>query len=294
MEEPKEGERLARLMAHRGVSSRREAEEMIAEGRVKVNGRVVTKPCLVDAEKDEIRVDGKALPAAPPHVYYLYFKPKGLLTTRDDPEGRPTVFDALEGMPFRVEPVGRLDFETEGALLLTNDGDLANRLLHPSGEVPKRYLVKVWKKPSDEKLDAIRKGKVYLEDGPTRPAKVRVMEETEAGNCWIEVTVTEGRNRLIRRMFQQLRHPVGKLRRESFATLSIRGMERGSIRPLTSDEVRRLRDIAAGKKPERAGRVVRKEGFAKPKPKDRPQARAKRLRGVTGARKKVARADRGG
>lgn len=293
MDEPVQGERLARLMAHRGVASRREAEEMIAEGRVKVNGKVVRKTCLVDPAHDEIRVDGKPLPEAPPHVYYLYFKPKGLLTTRDDPEGRPTVFDALETLPFRVEPVGRLDFDTEGAMLLTNDGDLANRLMHPSGEVPKRYLVKVWKKPSEEKLDAIRKGRVYLEDGPTLPAKVRVIEETESGNCWVEVTVTEGRNRLIRRMFQQLRHPVAKLRRESFATLSIRGMERGMVRPLTSDELRRVRDIAAGKKPQRAGRVVRKEGFAKPKSKERPQARIKRLRGVTQAKKRVARSERG-
>lgn len=279
MTDPTQGERLARLMAHRGVASRREAEEMITEGRVRVNGQVVRETRLVNPLTDEIRVDGKALPPPPPHVYYLYYKPKGLLTTRDDPEGRATVFEVLDRLPFRVEPVGRLDFDTEGALLLTNDGDLAHKLTHPSGEVPKRYLVKVWKKPSDDKLEAIRRGRVYLEDGPTTPAKVRVVEETESGNCWVEVTVTEGRNRLVRRMFQQLHHPVSKLRRESFATLSIRGMERGQIRPLTDEEVRRLRDIAGGKKPQKAGRIERRVGFAKPKPKDRPQGRAKRLKG---------------
>lgn len=272
------GERLARLMAHRGVASRREAEEMITDGRVRVNGQVVTAPCLVDPAVDEIRVDGKPLPSEPPKVYYLYYKPKGVLTTRDDPEGRPTVFDVVDDLPFRVEPVGRLDFDTEGALILTNDGDLAHKLTHPSGEVPKRYLVKVWKRPSDEKLDAIRRGRVYLDDGPTLPAKVRVLEQTEAGNCWIEVTVTEGRNRLIRRMFQQLRHPVAKLRRESFATVSLRGLERGMVRPLTDAEVRRLRAIASGETPARAGRVERKPGFAKAKPKIRPQAKVKRTK----------------
>ncbi|MCB9681487.1 MAG: rRNA pseudouridine synthase [Alphaproteobacteria bacterium] len=267
--------RLAKLIAARGVASRREAEKAIEEGRVKVNGAIVRGPTAVDPVRDEIRVDGRRLPREPERVYYLAYKPRGCITTRDDPQGRPTIFDMLPEVPERVEPVGRLDFDTEGALLLTNDGELAHRLAHPSSEVPKRYRVKVFKRPSESNLEAIRTGKVFLEDGAIAPAKIRVVEETDSHNTWLEITVTEGRNRLVRRIFQQLHHPVSKLRRESFATLSIRGMERGQLRRLTNEEIRRIQDIAAGRKPAAAGRVRRKKGFALPKPKGRVQARKK-------------------
>lgn len=259
--------RLARLMANRGVASRREAEDMIREGRVMVNGVVVTEPVGVDPEHDAIRIDGRPLPAEPEKVYFLLYKPRGVITGRNDPKGRSSVHELVEHLGVRLEPVGRLDFDTEGALLLTNDGDLAHRLSHPSMRVPKRYLVKVYRTPGPDKLEAIEKGQVFLEDGPTAPAKVRVVQATDTGNSWVEVTVTEGRNRLIRRMFAQLRHPVAKLRRESFATLSIRGMERGQVRRLTGEEVRRIQDLARGVRPERAGVLRRKKGFAVPKPK---------------------------
>ncbi len=276
MAKGEEAQRLSKVMAARGVASRREAERWIEEGRVTVNGAVVRSNVPV-SEADAVRVDGKALPEAPRKAYYLLYKPRGTITGREDPEGRKSVLDLVEHLAVRVEPVGRLDYETEGALLLTNDGELAHRLTHPSTAVPKRYRVKVYRRPSPEKLDSIREGKVYLDDGPVLPAKVRVVESTDSENTWLEITITEGRNRLIRRLFQQLRHPVAKLRRESFAGISIRGMERGQVRPLTGPEIDRLHDLAAGRKPEREGKVRYKKGFALPKPKVRPQARRRKL-----------------
>lgn len=273
---------LGRLLAARGVASRRKSEELIFEGHVFVDGIRAEHPAQkVDPETQDIRIDGEVLPEAPPTVAYVYYKPRGCITGRNDPQGRKSVFDLLgEQIKHRVEPVGRLDFDTEGALLLTNDGALAHDLTHPSREVPKRYAVKCWKTPTEKSLQMIRKGKVYLEDGVVPPSKVRVVEQTDTGNAWIEITVTEGRNRLIRRLFDQLGHPVSKLRRESFATVSIRGMERGQLRPLTHEELRRLRDLAAGRKPENAGRKVYKKGFARPKAKKvRPNHKARLKKG---------------
>ncbi|MEZ4319064.1 MAG: pseudouridine synthase [Myxococcota bacterium] len=259
--------RLNKLLAERGVASRREADDLISTGRVTVDGRVGTVEERVDPDEVDVRVDGTPLPEAPPRVYFLLYKPKGYITGRDDPRGRKSVLELVEHLPVRVEPVGRLDFDTEGALLLTNDGVLAHKLTHPSSAVPKRYRAKVYRTPDERDLALIRQGKVFLEDGATLPAKVRVVEQTDTENAWVEITVTEGRNRLIRRMFEKLGHPVAKLRRESFATLSLRGMERGDVRPLTSEEVRRIQDLANGTKPKNAGRLKRGKGFAKPKPK---------------------------
>ena len=212
-------------------------------------------------------------------MYFLLYKPRDYITTRDDPEERKSVLDLVAGLPVRVEPVGRLDINTEGALLFTNDGDLAHKLTHPSSQVPKRYLAKVWKVPSEKTLERLRRG-VVLDDGRTAPAKVRVAEVTDTGNAWVEITVTEGRNRLIRRMLEAVGHPVSKLRRESFATVSLRTLERGQLRPLTADEVARLRDIAAGIDPMRAGHSSRyRAGFARPKPgRPTPNYKKKRAR----------------
>jgi len=162
----------------------------------------------------------------------------------------------------------------------TNDGDLAHALTHPSRQVPRRYLVKVYRRPNDAKLRAIEKGEVFLEDGRVPPARVRIVSATDQDNCWIEITVTEGRNRLIRRLFEQLRHPVAKLRRESFGTISIRGMERGQVRPLTGQEVDRLRDLARGVKPQRAGHGPKKPGHAVAK---RPETRRVAVKKLPGA-----------
>ncbi len=267
------GERLARLIAQRGMASRREAEAWIEAGEVVVNGEVVYHPgTRVDPEVDLIKVAGRALPSPPRKVYYLLYKPRGIITSRRDPQGRRGVHELLDGVSERVEPVGRLDVNTEGALLLTNDGALAHALTHPKSGVPKRYLVKVWKVPSPRILSQIERGKVYLEDGPNRPCKLRLLETTDGGNAWLEITITEGRNRLIRRLFAAVGHPVSKLRRESFATLSLRGMERGELRPLSGEEVKRLKDIAAGVRPQSAGRKKGK-GFARAKPKKRRGAK---------------------
>ena len=263
--EEREKMRLAKLLARRGVASRREAARLVEQGEVTVNGEVATGVVLVDPETDHIRVGGRPLPPEPPKVYYVLYKPRGYITGRDDPEGRSSVLELVAHLPQRVEPVGRLDFDTEGALLFTNDGDLANALTHPRHEVPKRYLAKVYRTPDDRDLKQIERG-VYLEDGRSAPAKVRVVETTDTQNAWVEVTVTEGRNRLIRRIFGTLGHPVSKLRRESFATISIRGMERGQVRALTGEEIQRLRDISAGVRPTRAGQK-KKKGFAKAKPR---------------------------
>lgn len=263
--------RLAKLLAARGIASRREAENMIREGRLTVNGERVDHPgTAVNPDKDAIRLDGKPLPEQPPPLYFMLNKPRGVLTTRKDPEGRKSIEPYLEDISHRVEPVGRLDFDTAGVLLLTNDGELAHQLTHPSGEIPKRYMVKVWKAPSEKALERLEKG-VHLDDGKTAPARVRILEITDQGNAWMEVTVTEGRNRLIRRMFEAVGHPVSKLRRESFATIGLAGLERGEVRPLTPSEVDRLKDLAAGRNPNRRGRrrVKKGKGFAVAKPKKR-------------------------
>lgn len=259
--------RLARAIAQSGLASRREAEGWIAAGRVQVNGDVVVDAATnVDVKLDHVRVDGRPLPPPAEKVYLLLYKPRGYITGRNDPEGRKSVLELVKKRGPRVEPVGRLDIDTEGALLLTNDGDLAHALTHPSRQVPKRYMAKIWRVPTDRTLNELRSG-IHLEDGKTGPAKVRVHEATESGNAWLEITVTEGRNRLIRRMLQAVNHPVSKLRRESFATISLRGMERGEVRPLTREEIARIRELADGKKPSATGKFRYKKGFARPKPK---------------------------
>lgn len=267
--EAEDTRRLAKVLAARGIASRREAERMIEQGRVSVNGEAVSHPGHpVDPVKDVIKVDGRIIGAEPKKVYYLLNKPKGYITGRDDPEGRLSVLELLRSAPDRVEPVGRLDINTEGALILTNDGPLAHKLTHPSTGVPKRYLAKVWKTPSEATIQRLESG-VELEDGRTAPCRVRVVESTDAGNCWLEITVTEGKNRLVRRMLAAVGHPVSKLRRESFATISVRGLEKGQYRLLTAEEVSRLRDLASGVAPAEAGHGNRpsKAGHAKVDPK---------------------------
>jgi 23S rRNA pseudouridine2605 synthase len=221
--------RISKVIARSGLASRREAESIVEAGRVKVNGEKVHHPGHPVTAKDRITVDDLPLPSPPQHVYYLLNKPRGYITGRNDPEERRTVFELLGSIKDRVEPVGRLDMDTEGVLLLTNDGDLAHKLTHPSMHVPKRYMVKVWRAPDEKTLNRLRNG-IRLEDGRTAPCKVRVVETTDKGNAWVEVTVTEGKNRLIRRMFEAVNHPVSKLRRESFATIAVRHCERGKVR----------------------------------------------------------------
>jgi 23S rRNA pseudouridine2605 synthase len=239
-------QRLAKVIAWSGVASRRRAEELVRAGRVKVNGIVAEHPGHPVEDSDAIAVDDTPIVAreSGDNLYLLFHKPKGLVTTRSDERGRKTIFDHLGPLPARVESVGRLDLDTEGVLLLTNDGPLAHRLTHPSSAIAKEYLAKLYRTPSPKTLRAIEAG-VELDDGITAPCTVRLVDKTDAGNAWVEVTVTEGRNRLVRRMFEVVGHPVSKLRRTAFAGLRADDLEPGAWRELTPQEVRALRALAA-------------------------------------------------
>ncbi len=233
-------ERIQKVLARAGVSSRREAERWLAEGRITVNGSIVTQPgTRVDPERDHIKVDGKRLRPADRLVYYLLNKPAGCVTTTRDPEGRPVVMDLLSRVRERVYPVGRLDYNTSGLLLLTNDGDLAERLLRPATGCPKTYRVKVRGVPDARTLARLRRG-ITLEGRKTLPCRIRLVRGES--NAWLEVILSEGRNNQIRKMFRQVGHPVVKLHRVAIGPLSDRGLPAGRYRALSDTEVRRLRE----------------------------------------------------
>lgn len=232
-------ERIQKLIAKAGISSRRAAEELLLSGRVRVNGRIVTElGTKADLHEDKVEVDGKRL-VAQSLLYVLLHKPRGVVSTLSDPEGRPTVAEILRSVPARVYPVGRLDFATSGVLLATNDGDFAQGLLHPKGGVPKTYVVKVQGLLSDDELDTWRKG-VRLEDGMTLPAHVLLLRHEE-DKTWFEISLREGRNQQIRRMGDATGHPVMRLSRTSFAGITHEGLRPGEWRYLTTDELRELR-----------------------------------------------------
>lgn len=237
-------ERLQKIIAAAGIASRRKAEQLIASGHVKVNGATVTElGTKADPDADHIRVNGKLLqPAEQRHSYLLLNKPKGYVTTVSDPEKRATVMDLIRGVRGRVYPVGRLDYASEGLLLLTNDGELANRLMKAASHVPKTYLIKVAGTPSEDALEKLRKGvSIATDDGKrvrTAPASVRVVKE--AANPWYEVTLIEGRNRQIRRMFEAVGHHVEKIKRVRFGPLAL-DVPPGEFRSLTLKEVERLK-----------------------------------------------------
>src|ERR1700757_1768095 len=217
-------ERLQKIIAAAGIASRRRAEELISSGRVKVNGQVVTElGSKADPETDHIRVNGKLLHGAQRHVYLLLNKPKGYVTTASDPEGRPTVMKLVRGVPSRVYPVGRLDYASEGLLLMTNDGDLAHRLMKAASHFPKTYVVKVGGQPSEESVIRLRRGvSIATDEGKrvrTSPAKIRIIKE--AANPWYEITLIEGRNRQIRRMFEEVGHHVEKIKRVKYGPLTL-------------------------------------------------------------------------
>jgi 23S rRNA pseudouridine2605 synthase len=233
-------------MARMGVASRRAAEEMIAAGRVTVNGEKASVGMKTDSSRSHIKVDGKLLFRPEPKVYLMLNKPAGVVSTLSDPEGRPTVKDYLKGVKYRVFPVGRLDYDSEGLILLTNDGDFSNALLHPSKKIPKTYVVKVRGIMPEEKILKLRQG-IKLEDGRTQPARVSLIRES-AANSWVEMTITEGRKRQIRRMVEAVGHPALKLRRVSINGVKLTGLDIGAMRPLTEKELQTLRqEIAAGK-----------------------------------------------
>jgi 23S rRNA pseudouridine2605 synthase len=240
-------ERLQKIIAAAGIASRRKAEALVTSGRVQVNGQTVTElGSKADPEKDHIRVNGKLLHGAQRHVYLVLNKPKGFVTTVSDPEGRPTVMSLVRGVGSRVYPVGRLDYASEGLLLMTNDGTLAHRLMKAASHVPKTYVVKVSGKPTDDAIAKLRSGlSIATDEGKrvrTSPAKIRIVKE--AANPWYEVTLIEGRNRQIRRMFEEVGHHVEKIKRVKYGPLAL-DVPPGKFRPLTIQEIDRLRTASA-------------------------------------------------
>ena len=237
-------ERLQKLIARAGLGSRREAERWIQEGRVTVNGKVVLQPgTQADAKRDRVAVDGKPLPHAGAPAYYMLCKPARVITSKGDPHRRRDLGEWLNPLKEvgRFFSVGRLDFNSEGLLLLTTDGELAHRLAHPRFGVAKRYRVKVSGVPGASELDRLGTG-VELEDGWTAPAIVRLLSASEK-KAWIEVEVHEGRNRLVRRMFEALGYSVERLVRVSFGPLRLGSLSPGEMRPLSAAEIQTLRRI---------------------------------------------------
>ena len=234
-----EGERLQKVLARVGIGSRRVCEDLIAEGRVTVDGEVAVLGRRVDVETALIELDGAPIGVRPDLVHYLLNKPAGVVTTADDPQGRPTVVGLVPAEP-RVFPVGRLDVDTEGLLLLTNDGELAHRLTHPSFGVEKEYVVELEGFPSRAALRRLREG-VELDDGTTAPARAALLEPSV-----VRLTVHEGRNRQVRRMCDAVGHPVVRLIRTRIGPLADRSLAPGAWRELTGDEVRSLQRAVAG------------------------------------------------
>ncbi len=238
-------ERLQKVISRAGIASRREAERLITEGRVVVNDCVITKlGTKVDTIHDVIKVDGSRLVKSfPEKLYVVLNKPVGYVSTLKDPQRRPVIMELLDRITTRVYPVGRLDYDAEGLLLLTNDGELAHRLQHPRYEISRTYEVKVKNLPTDEKLSLVRKG-IRLEDGITLPAKATFLRRTMK-NCWLKVTLFEGRNRQVKRMFAAIGHPVMKIKRVKFGTLGLGSLLQGQYRHLTKDEVKELCDLVS-------------------------------------------------
>ena len=252
-----EGVRLARLIASRGVASRRGAEELIRNERVKVDGIVVDDVAArVDPDRQRVHVDEEPLPAPRNHVYFVVNKPKGLVVHRNDKDGRKSLMEQLAARDATILPVGTLEFNAEGAVLLTNDHALATALTRKDAKIPRRYMVKVYRTPDERDLKSISRGIQIDEKTKSRPAKARVLDSTKKANAWVELTTTESTPGMVQKVFEKLGHPVAKLRRESFATISVRDLEKGEVRQLTTDEIERLRDLAAGVPAKRAGRAA--------------------------------------
>ena len=239
-------ERLQKYLAQSGVASRRHAELLIEEGRVKVNNvKVTAMGTKVESGRDLVTVDGKLVEPPATLSYAILYKPPGVVTTLSDPQGRPTVKKYLKSFKARLFPVGRLDYDAEGALLLTNDGELANQLIHPRSQISRTYLAKVKGVPAQEALDKLLKG-VRLEDGIAKPKLVEVFEKAEK-NTWLKLVVTEGRPHLIKRLCAAIGHPVVRLFRPSYLGIGTDGLKPGEIRPLRRGEVELLQMIAEGK-----------------------------------------------
>lgn len=237
-------ERLQKILANAGVASRRKCEELISAGKVTVNGEVVTAlGAKADPAVDVITVSGRPIKREN-KLYIMFNKPKGVITSVSDPKGRSVVTDYLKDIKERLYPVGRLDYDSEGLLLLTNDGDLAHKLTHPRHHVPKTYHATVERVPHGNDLEKLKRG-IKLEDGMTAPAEVEYHDIDPDGKfATISITIREGRNRQVRRMFDAIHHPVTRLKRISFGGLFLNNLQRGKHRKLTAEELRKLQEAA--------------------------------------------------
>lgn len=242
---PGEEVRLQKVLAGAGIASRRGSEQLIADGRVRVNGQVVdVQGSRVDPHHDEIRVDGRRIPPPSRHAYVALNKPRGVVCTLDDPQRRPSLGPYLRERPERLFHVGRLDADTEGLLILTNDGDFAHRLAHPSYEVAKTYVAEVCGKPSQHTLKRLRTG-VTLDDGRIATDDIRLVE-TGKERSMVNVTLHEGRNRIVRRMFDAVGHPVRRLSRTAVGPVRLGTLKPGALRDLDSHELGTLLDLISG------------------------------------------------
>jgi len=293
--QPGKLERLQKILAQAGIASRRHAEELITQGRVQVNGKVVTElGTKADAGRDHIRVDGKLLQGSERLRYFMLNKPKGFVTTVSDPEGRPTIMEFFSKMRERLYPVGRLDYLSEGLLLVTNDGELANKLTRAASGVEKTYLVKVSGQPSEEAIDRLREG-VGIErgkpgSGRVQSAPAEIHKVRQGDNPWYEVVLIEGRNRELRKMFEEIGHHVEKIRRVGYGPLVL-DLEPGKLRELDLGEVENLRKAAEGKYRKPKAREPRKRlaGSATRLPSAKPRWNDRRGREGAGERAKFHR-----
>ncbi|KRN75787.1 hypothetical protein IV73_GL000286 [Weissella kandleri] len=234
-------ERLQKIMAQAGVASRRASEKLIEAGRVKVNGVVVTTLGTKVEPHDHIEVDGSPLEGSQKHVYYLLNKPRGVVTTASDDKNRATVLDVLSDVTERVYPVGRLDYDTTGALLLTNDGELANQLMHPRYRIDKVYVAKVKGIPTNDELKTLRQG-VVIDGQKTAEARAEILRtDTRKNTATLELTIHEGRNHQVKNMLKKVGHPVLKLHRERYGMLEVHDLVSGEYRALTHNEVQQLK-----------------------------------------------------
>jgi pseudouridine synthase len=247
-------ERLQKILSQAGVASRRASEQLMLEGRVTVNGTTIRElGTKADPSSDDIRVDGRRIKLPERHRYLLLNKPRGYVTTRSDPERRPTVMDLLRGVGDYVYPVGRLDYDTEGLLLLTNDGELAAQLTHPRHEVPRVYEARVLGIPDSHDIERLMKG-VTLEGRRTQPALVQLLPGRKEGHAAVRVTIREGRNRQVRDMFDAIGHPVDELTRVAIGPLRDSRLKVGHWRNLTVAEVAALKKAATSSKTRTTGR----------------------------------------
>ncbi|MGP4076971.1 pseudouridine synthase [Halobacillus sp. K22] len=236
-------ERLQKVIAHAGVASRRKAEQMIIDGKVKVNGEVVKELGTKVSSNDDVEVEGVPIVKEAP-VYYLLYKPRGVISSVSDDKGRKVVTDYLPEVDERIFPIGRLDYDTSGLLLLTNDGEFANLLMHPKHEVDKVYIAKTKGIPSREQLQQLKKG-INVDGEYLKAVHAKInSSDPKKNSAIIQVILHEGKNRQVRRMFEALGYPVDKLKRERYGTLDLHGMNAGDSRPLKPHEVKQLRQLA--------------------------------------------------